>query len=440
MYDTIAAISSGHVNQAISIIRIVGPESLNIIEKIFTGKIGKNKTIEYGYIKDLEGKIIDEVLVSFFIGTNNFVGENTIEINAHGGIVISQKILDLILAQGARLATPGEFTRRAYLNGKISLMKAEAINEMIHAKTSKQHEIAIHSFNNEKEKKITQFIKQLEFLIGLCEVNIDYPEYDDIPILENDEFNLKLNELLEQIKEIVQSSEANQVFINHITIAIVGNPNAGKSSLLNAILNEEKSIVTNIEGTTRDVVEQEVIFNNFILKFKDTAGIRNATNEIEKIGIEKSFNEIIKSDLIIHVIDATKGLNDFDHLILEKVQHQKYLQIWNKSDLIQTKEEGKIYISSLNKDLLALENELQKLLVDQSIKPTDLVYNSRQTACLKRCLNHLLDAQNAAKAQQTYDVIIHDLHQGWSALKEISGYADQEDLLDSIFKNFCLGK
>lgn len=440
MHDTIAAISSGHINQAISIIRIVGPDALDIIKKIFTGKIGENKTIQYGFIKDLQGKTIDEVLVSFFIGTDNFVGENTIEINAHGGIVITQKILDLILSQGARLATPGEFTRRAFLNGKISLIKAEAINEMINAKTSKQHEIAINSFNNEKDKQVKKFLDQLEYLIGLCEVNIDYPEYDDIPILENEDFYNKLDDLLKEIKKIVELSEANQVFINHISIAIVGNPNVGKSSLLNAILNEDKSIVTNIAGTTRDVVEQEIVFNNFILKFKDTAGIREASDEIEKIGIEKSFNEINKSDLIIHVIDATKGLNNFDHEIIEKTKDKKYLQIWNKSDLIQTKEPNKIYISSIKKELSSLEKELNNLLVDSEIENSNLVFNARQTACLKKCFASLRDAKESAKQKLTYDVIIHDLHQAWLALKEMTNSLDKEELLDSIFKNFCLGK
>lgn len=440
MYDTIAAISSGHINQAISIIRIVGSDALDIIKKIFTGKIGENKTIQYGFIKDLQGKTIDEVLVSFFIGTDNFVGENTIEINAHGGIVITQKILDLILSQGARLATPGEFTRRAFLNGKISLIKAEAINEMINAKTSKQHEIAINSFNNEKDKQVKKFLDQLEYLIGLCEINIDYPEYDDIPILKNEEFYNKLNYLLKELKKIVELSEANQVFINQISIAIVGNPNVGKSSLLNAILNEDKSIVTNIAGTTRDVVEQEIVFNNFILKFKDTAGIRESSDEIEKIGIEKSFNEINKSDLIIHVIDATKGLNNFDHEIIEKTKDKKYLQIWNKSDLVKRKESNRIYISSIKKELSSLEKELNNLLVDSEIENSNLVFNVRQTACLKKCFASLQDAKDSAKQQLTYDVIIHDLHLAWLALKEMTNSLDKEELLDSIFKNFCLGK
>ena len=288
MLDTIAAISSGNINQAISIIRIVGPEALDIIKKIFIGRIGQNKTIQYGFIKDLEGNIIDEVLVSFFIGSDNFVGENTIEINAHGGIIITNKILDLVLSLGAREANKGEFTRRAFLNGKISLLKAEAINDLINSKTTQQHKIAINAFNNKNEIKIKEFLEKLEYLIGLCEINIDYPEYDDVPILENKDFESKIIEIHQELKQIIASSKANQVYINPLSVVIVGNPNAGKSSLMNAILNDEKAIVTNIEGTTRDVIEHEIVFNNFILKLKDTAGIRDGKDEIEKIGIKKS--------------------------------------------------------------------------------------------------------------------------------------------------------
>ena len=222
------------------------------------------------------------------IGSDNFVGEDTVEINSHGGIVVTQKILDLVLSHGARLATKGEFTRRSYLNGKISLIKAEAINSLINAKTSKQHRIAINSFDLEREKKIQDFLKSLEYLIGLCEINIDYPEYDDVPILENKKFIEKVDELVEQLNKITKHSEANKIFVSQLNVAIVGEPNAGKSSLINAMLNEDKSIVTNIPGTTRDVVEAEIVFNDLVLKFKDTAGIRESNDEIEKIGIDKS--------------------------------------------------------------------------------------------------------------------------------------------------------
>lgn len=442
MLDTIAAISSGNINQAISIIRIVGPEALDIIKKIFIGRIGQNKTIQYGFIKDLEGNIIDEVLVSFFIGSDNFVGENTIEINAHGGIIITNKILDLVLSLGAREANKGEFTRRAFLNGKISLLKAEAINDLINSKTTQQHKIAINAFNNKNEIKIKEFLKKLEYLIGLCEVNIDYPEYDDVPILENKDFESKIIEIHQDLKQIIASSKANQVYINPLSVVIVGNPNAGKSSLMNAILNDEKAIVTNIEGTTRDVIEHEIVFNNFILKLKDTAGIRDGKDEIEKIGIKKSWKEIEQADIVLHIIDATKGINNFDLEIIEKTKDKKYLQLWNKSDLINKLEkENKIYISSINKDLKNLEQELVHLLVhNDNSNNSNFVFNKRQIVCLEKALNALNDVIEGMDQGLTYDTIIVDLHLAWESLKEIIGNVDKEELLDSIFKNFCLGK
>ena len=442
MLDTIAAISSGNINQAISIIRIVGPEALDIIKKIFIGRIGQNKTIQYGFIKDLEGNIIDEVLVSFFIGSDNFVGENTIEINAHGGIIITNKILDLVLSLGAREANKGEFTRRAFLNGKISLLKAEAINDLINSKTTQQHKIAINAFNNKNEIKIKEFLEKLEYLIGLCEVNIDYPEYDDVPILENKDFESKIIEIHQELKQIIASSKANQVYINPLSVVIVGNPNAGKSSLMNAILNDEKAIVTNIEGTTRDVIEHEIVFNNFILKLKDTAGIRDGKDEIEKIGIKKSWKEIEQADIVLHIIDATKGINNFDLEIIEKTKDKKYLQLWNKSDLINNLEkENKIYISSINKDLKNVEQELVHLLVhNDNSNNSNFVFNKRQIVCLEKALNALNDVIEGMNQDLTYDTIIVDLHLAWESLKEIIGNVDKEELLDSIFKNFCLGK
>lgn len=441
MLDTIAAISTGNINQAISIIRIVGPESLDIIKKIFTGKIGQNKTIQYGFIKDLDGNIIDEVLVSFFIGNDNFVGENTIEINAHGGIIITNKILDLVLSLGAREAGKGEFTRRAFLNGKISLLKAEAINDLINSKTTQQHKIAINAFNNQNEIKIKEFLEKLEYLIGLCEINIDYPEYDDIPILENKDFESKIIEIHQELKQIITSSKANQVYINPLSVVIVGNPNAGKSSLMNAILNDEKAIVTNIEGTTRDVIEHEIVFNNFILKLKDTAGIRDGKDEIEKIGIKKSWKEIEQADIVLHIIDATKDLNNFDLEIIEKTKDKKYLQLWNKSDLIENLEnDHKIYISSINKDLKNLETELVNLLIHNDDLSSNFVFNKRQIACLEKALNALNDVIEGINQGLTYDTIMIDLHLAWESLKEIIGNVDKEELLDSIFKNFCLGK
>lgn len=440
MFDTISAISSGNINQAISIIRIVGSEAIDIIKKIFTGKIGKNKTIEYGFIIDQNGNKVDEVLVSFFTGVDNFVGETTIEINAHGGVVVTQKILDLILANGARLANPGEFTRRAYLNGKMSLIKAEAINDLIHAKTSKQQNIAINSFDNKKENLINDFLKELEYLIGLCEINIDYPEYDDIPILENNDFNKRINELKIYMKKIIKISEANLTYTKALSVVIIGNPNVGKSALMNAVLNDEKSIVTNIPGTTRDVIESEIVFNNFILRFKDTAGIRKSKNEIEKIGINRSWKELSDADIVLHVVDSTVGINEIDRRIIDKVDKKHYIQLWNKSDLLSSSlDSSKIYISAKNKDLEKLEEALERLF---EIKENDfdMSFNKRQLSCLKKAYNYLLNASEAIFNKMTYDIVITDLHNCWEAIKEIVGNVNKDELLDSIFKNFCLGK
>ena len=439
MFDTICAISSGNINQAISIIRIVGPEAISIIKKIFSGKIGKNKTIEYGFIVDQNKTKIDEVLVNFFIGADNFVGEDTIEINAHGGIVVTNRILELIIAHGARLAQPGEFSRRAYLNGKMSLIKAEAINDLIHSKTIKQQDLAINAFGNEKEQLINQFLKQLEYLVGLCEINIDYPEYDDIPILDNQEFNDQINDLKLKLSKIIQTSEANQVYIRPLKIAIVGKPNAGKSALLNAIINEDKSIVTNIAGTTRDIVESEITFNNMILKFQDTAGIHQSDNEIEQIGITKSWKALNEADVVLHVIDSTIGLNEIDQQIAMQIDQHHYLQLWNKADQLDRFDPAKIYISAINKDLKQLQQALDHLFKVEDLDQK-MIFNTRQLSCLKKAYSALINASEAINNQLTYDVIILDLHQCWEALKEITGQIDKEDLLDSIFKNFCLGK
>ena len=439
MFDTICAIASGNINQAISIIRLVGPDALAIIKKIFQGKIGTNKTIEYGFIVDQNRQKIDEVLVSFFLGQDNFVGEPTIEINAHGGIVVTNRILDLIIANGARLAQPGEFTRRAYLNGKISLIKAEAINELIHARTIKQQDLAINAFSGKKAELVEQFLQKLEYLIGLCEINIDYPEYDDIPVLENKTFNQEIASLKAKLTEIVKISEANLVYLKPLNIAIVGRPNAGKSALLNAIVNEDKSIVTSIAGTTRDVIESEITFNNFLLKFKDTAGIHQSDNEIEQIGIAKSWQVIAQADVVLHVIDSTLGWLPIDEQIAKEAAKKHYLQLWNKADQLKTFVANRLYISALNKDLKALETALETLFQIHSVD-ANWIFNQRQTACLKKALNALIDAEQAINQAHTYDVVILDLQQCWQALKEINGAVDQEELLDSIFKNFCLGK
>ncbi|MGL5308503.1 MAG: tRNA uridine-5-carboxymethylaminomethyl(34) synthesis GTPase MnmE [Metamycoplasmataceae bacterium] len=441
MFDTIVAIASGNVNQAISIIRISGPESFPIISKIFTGKIGKDKNISFGYIIDDNNKRIDEVLVNFFKGKNNFIGEDTVEINAHGGIVVTNMIMELIVSNGARYAMPGEFSRRAFLNGKLDLIKAESINDLIHAKTTLQAKIAVQKFNNKSSELILELIEELENIIGICEVNIDYPEYDDIEQMDTSKLINLSKKIIEKIEKIVKISRANQLFTTAQSIAIVGLPNVGKSSLMNAILNQEKSIVTDIAGTTRDVVEGEIIFNNIILKFKDTAGIRNSKNIIEKIGVDKTYEEINNSTIIIHVLDASKDENEIDKEIELMSKNKIYFKIFNKMDLVQDidKDKSKIFVSAKEKDIAQLELAFNNSFKDINIE-SSFFFNSRQIALLEKGKRSIKEAIKAMNEGMGFDVVIIDFVAAWESIKSIIGETNKEDLLDSIFSNFCLGK
>ncbi|VEU59549.1 tRNA uridine-5-carboxymethylaminomethyl(34) synthesis GTPase MnmE [Mesomycoplasma neurolyticum] len=443
MFDTIAAISSGNnVNQAISIIRISGPEAFEIVKKIFDGKIGENHQITYGYIKDKE-KIIDEVLVMWFKGTKNFVGEDTVEINAHGGIVVTNIILELLLANGARLAEPGEFSKRAFLNGKIDLVKAEAINDLIHAKTKKQVEMSVAKFDGQTSKFINSLIEKLVFLIGTIEVNIDYPEYDDVEILTSDILIPKLSFILKELSETIEISERSRLIYQGISVAIVGRPNVGKSSLLNNLLNEEKAIVSSIQGTTRDIVEGQFVLNNILYTIKDTAGIRDSKNAIEKIGIDKALKQIENAEIILHIVDASKKEDKFDELIKEKALNKFYLKIFNKIDLLKENTKNsqeKIQISVKNNDIEQLEKALNKLVKNVDLNNEKLVINSRQLSLIKAAYLNIESALMSLKENYGPEVVIIDIRQAWENLVNITGKADNELMLNTMFKKFCLGK
>ncbi|UWD34152.1 tRNA uridine-5-carboxymethylaminomethyl(34) synthesis GTPase MnmE [Mesomycoplasma molare] len=442
MFDNIVAISSGgKVNQAISIIRLTGPDSFNIIKKVFTGKVGKDKEITYGWIKNGD-EVIDEVLVLWFEGKNNFIGENTVEVNAHGGIVNTNLILELILANGARMAEPGEFSRRAFLNGKMDLVKAEAINDLIHAKTTLQTKASIKKFDNKTSLYIDNLIQKLLEIIGIIEVNIDYPEYDDVEILTNETLIPKITKLKNELEETIDLSERSRIIYDGVKIAIVGKPNAGKSSLLNALLNEEKAIVTDEEGTTRDVVESSFILKGIPFVIKDTAGIREASNKVEKIGIERSFIQIEESDIIIHLIDSTKKIDSFDELIKEKSKNKTYIPVYNKKDLlnISSLEKDLIYISAKNNDIENLENKIIEKYQNIDINDERNITNIRQLSLIKSAYFSIKNSLSSLKDGIEPDIVIVDLRKAWEDLVNIRGKADNEKLLDSMFKNFCLGK
>ncbi|MBW0594330.1 tRNA uridine-5-carboxymethylaminomethyl(34) synthesis GTPase MnmE [Mycoplasmopsis anatis] len=462
MFDTIAAISSGNkVNQPISIIRISGPNTLEIMNRIFKGKVGKDHEITYGHIIDGNKSIIDEVLVMWFIGKmnndntmifNNYVGDILVEINCHGGILVTNLILELILSNGARLALPGEFTRRAFLNGKMDLVKAEAIHDLIMAKTKKQASAAIKKFDGKTSNLINALIKEIEYLIGLCEVNIDYPEYDDIEKINDEIMKEKLTILIKKINEIVKLSQSSRLIFEGVKVAILGKPNVGKSSLLNALLNEEKAIVTDIAGTTRDIIEENIQLDGILFKLIDTAGLRQTEEKIEIIGIKKSLEQIERADLLIHVLDPKQKNDRFDFLIKEKANelNKIYIPVANKKDICNNEEikrslfdlkiDNISFISALNGDIDELKTEMIRLFKDIDIESDIIVTNTRQLSLVQIAFKSLVDALNSLNNDMTFDVIIIDITKAWESLKEITGVADKEDLLDAMFSNFCLGK
>ncbi|EGV00601.1 tRNA modification GTPase TrmE [Mycoplasmopsis columbina SF7] len=447
MNDTIAAISSGgKINQAISIIRVSGPDSVEIVKKIFAGSIGKNREVTYGNIIDNfnNNEIIDEVLVAWFIGKNTFTGEDTVEINCHGGVIITNQILELILANGARLATPGEFSRRSFLNGKMDLIKAEAINDLIHAQTIAQTKLAVKKFNGKTSQLISSLIKELMYLIGAIEVNIDYPEYDDVENALGDELLLRFKEFDKKLDEIIRKSENSRLIFEGIKVAIVGKPNVGKSSILNCLLNEEKAIVTDEAGTTRDVIEAAYQIDGLLFKLIDTAGIRNTNAKIEKIGIEKSFKQIEEADVVIHVEDPSQENNEYDLKVdeLSKTYNKVLIKVINKKDLLNNEENKSnyVYISAKNNDIESLENALKLNFNLDNLNNEDFLNNARQLSLIKQAKLNIQEGIKTLENGLDSDLVIVDLRRAWSNLADISGRADNEDLLDEMFKNFCLGK
>ncbi|WP_426461299.1 tRNA uridine-5-carboxymethylaminomethyl(34) synthesis GTPase MnmE [Mycoplasma hafezii] len=450
MYDNIAAISSGmHINQPISIVRICGPDAVEIVKKIFKGRTGQDHQITYGHIYDKD-ELIDEVLVMWFVGKekdgqiiyNNYVGEPLVEINCHGGIVVTNTILELLLKNGARLADKGEFTRRAFLNGKMDLIKAEAVHDLIFSKTNLQAKASINRFNGKTSGLIDKFLYELGYLIGLCEVNIDYPEYDDIEQLDTGIMIEKVKGLITELKQIVKISEDSKYIFEGVRVALLGKPNVGKSSILNSLLSEEKAIVTDIAGTTRDLVEASYQIDGMLFKLVDTAGLRKTDEKIEQIGIKKSLEQIELADLVIHVIDPTQSKDEFDEKIEARTKElgKYYIKVQNKKDIETIEANDLIYISAINNDIKPLEEALVSNFKNIDIMDERIFNNTRQLSLIKSALMSLEDSLNAMLDSQTYDVIIIDLYNAWDSLQNIKGNVNREDLLDIMFSNFCLGK
>lgn len=454
MNDTICAIATSQGIGAISIIRVSGDESIDIVAKIFKGKDLKkveSHTINYGNIIDKSGNIIDEVLVSVMYAPRTFTAENTVEINTHGGIASTNKVLELLLTSGCRLAEPGEFTKRAFLNGRIDLLEAEAVMDMINAKTNTQRELAVNQITGKVSNLINELRDDMVQIISNINVNIDYPEYDDVDIMTDEILIPKVTKLKNKIEKILNESKNGRIIKDGIKTSIIGKPNVGKSSLLNALLEEDKAIVTDIAGTTRDIVEGQISINGILLNMIDTAGIRDTDDKIEAIGVEKSIKMMNESDLILFVLNNNEPLTKDIRTLIEQLKGKNYIIIINKKDL-----EKKLDLTNLDVDnsniinMSILNNqgidELKAKIVElfniSQIETSDPTYlsNTRSISILESCLESIIEVEKGLGNNAPIDMIELDIKDIWEKLGTINGTTYEEELLDEMFSRFCLGK
>lgn len=450
MTDTICAIATSVGTSAINIIKISGKESISIVNKIFTKDLLKAKThtITFGYIKDKEEKV-DEVLVSVFQEPNTYTGENIVEINTHGGLAVTNKILEMLLEQGCRLAEPGEFLKRAFLNGKRDLLEAESISDLINAKTEASRKMSMNGVTGELSRIIKNLRNKLLTIIANIEVNIDYPEYEDAIVYTNELLKNNIIEIKNELKKIVDESEKGSIIKNGINVGIVGKPNVGKSSLLNRLINEDKAIVTDVEGTTRDIVEGKIVINGIEINLIDTAGIRQTSNVVEKIGVEKSKSILETSDLLLAIFDGSKPLTKDDLDILKEIENKKSIIIINKEDLPMQIEKEKfsryktLQISiKENKGINDIIEEIKSLFNLNELETQDFTYlsNARQINLIKNCLSLSEEINKQNEKNTPVDLIQIDIQRLWEKLGELTGESYKDELLDEIFSKFCLGK
>ena len=457
MENTIVAISTAMGNGGIGIVRMSGEKSFEILDKIFRPKnkdvFIKGYQIKYGNIIDPKNEeIVDEVLVSYFVAPKSYTTENMCEINTHGGMVVEKRILELCLENGAEIAAPGEFTKRAFLNGRIDLSQAEAIIGLINSKTVREAKESINQLEGHLSEKIENIRQKMLNLMIAIDVNIDYPEYDEEEVTKNRSLN-ELKSISEELIKLEHSFNSGKILRDGVKTVILGKTNAGKSSLLNRILKEDRAIVSNIEGTTRDTIEEFVDVEGIPLKLIDTAGIRNSSNEIEQIGIQKSKKLADSADLIIAIFDITKNLTEDDQELLEIIKDKECIILLNKIDVLSENIELEKRLKSINKNILkisAMEDIGIQQLFDKiveiysfnndSLSNDVLISNERHKNLIQKARIEIDEAINAAENDMYIDIISIYITNAMNYLAEITGNNVTDDVINEIFKKFCLGK
>ena len=447
MNDTIVAISTALGEGAISIIRVSGDDAIKIINPLFDGKDlekASSHTINYGHIV-YNGEIIDEVLLSIMKAPKTYTKEDVIEINTHGSIAVVNKIMEILLLEGCRLAEPGEFTKRAFLNGRIDLTESEGVMDLINSETELTRKMAINELSGNVSRLIEDTREDIISLISNIEVNIDYPEYEDIEVVTINKIREKVREIKEKLLKTLKLSEDGKILKDGIKTVILGKPNVGKSSLLNALLEEEKAIVTDVKGTTRDIVEGSILVGGVKLNLIDTAGVRKSDDIVEKIGIEKSLNLIDEAELVLLILDASCPLSEEDKYLLEKTKDKKRIIIMNKIDLNLNNSymDDVIKISAKNNEGIEdIKDAIKKLFNVGTFMSKNLTFftNVRQISLLKSAIKSLEDVEQGIKEEREIDMIEIDLKLVWEKLGDIIGANYTEELIDNLFSRFCLGK
>lgn len=456
-FDTIAAIATNIGESGVSIIRVSGNKALSIVSSIFKGKNTrklddiKTYTLRYGFIIDKEsGEELDEVIVSYMKGPKSFTAEDTVEINCHGGVIVTRRILEEVIKAGARLAEPGEFTKRAFLNGRIDLSQAEAVIDIITAKTELSAKSALEQSGGKLSREIMKLRDKLLEVIAHIEATVDYPE-DDLEEVTADKSKKNINGIINEIDELLASADEGKILREGLSTVIVGKPNVGKSSILNALLMETRAIVTDVPGTTRDIIEEYINIDGIPIKIVDTAGIRDTEDIVEKIGVERSKEKIVSADLIVLVLDISRKLSDEDKEIIEYIKDKKYIVLLNKIDLEfkidkdDLKELNSNYIIKVSaktgEGLDRFKEAVKELFFKGEVKSKEImITNTRHKEALIRAKENLNAANSVLDNTFAIDLASIDLRNAWKQLGDITGDTVEEDIIDKIFSKFCLGK